>query len=363
MRSGRVDMRRRERALCGASCAIAIAAALCGCDMQTGSIDVIPDPPQGRIEGVNIPSLDCSFQKSPLTFTVEFRTDTTLFPGHFGWIKVIQLINGIETQVVECGSVQVTSSQNAVFGEINLDPGSYWVWAGIGNADPFCGSTDKYGYDIWGPYLLKVGSDDCSTYTRQMDVEYDCQRTWSLVGRYSINRLETAFYEASTIPQLWSGELTLPDSVFRDWDSVAAYISLHYPETFDMYLFGFQDIDDRSSADSLTAGATLRQRGGQWGQPGNASAVARGFCVATFTEPPYNWPLDDVWSFVDNATIHELGHQRANLSHPQDSAYAHEWNSRCVMWGSIIDEVTYQLVPGFLHFCDSCVRRIESVSW
>ena len=83
-------------------------------------------------------------------------------------------------------------------------------------------------------------------------------------------------------------------------------------------------------------------------------------------------------SFLYQLYIHELGHQRANLTHAsgEDAQPQNHDSPFCVMnqdigYGHNNDDDPYNDPPELLyrwfihnpHFCDKCVNTIKNVSW
>lgn len=72
------------------------------------------------------------------------------------------------------------------------------------------------------------------------------------------------------------------------------------------------------------------------------------------------------WSFRDKTTIHELGHQRVNLSHlciDQYTINPDHNTDNCVMGQGAIASCTNKDLTNNPEFCGNCCNAIKSVSW
>ncbi|RKZ20692.1 hypothetical protein DRQ23_08670 [bacterium] len=91
------------------------------------------------------------------------------------------------------------------------------------------------------------------------------------------------------------------------------------------------------------------------------------FAFGTFMwEAPTNMdsvlPVDTLYHVGAFAIIHELGHQRGNLTHPEDCPACHS-TSWCVMMKGIPMNYDSTFIEGYYRFCSECESKLRAVDW
>lgn len=203
-----------------------------------------------------------------------------------------------------------------------------------------------------------------SWFSKTMHIEYDCQYSYGF-GSKSFEKLTSAFHVADTDTDFFRDEEDLPITVlFRS--ELGSYHLTHFQNIppYNMHLLAVEGLKENQGQPTITPGESI---------PG-----------------PYGWsyvfvqdildfhPDFDEWNVVRKSLIHELGHQRANLTHAS-GLYPHPENHDspfCVMNQDICypgnnDDDPYNDPPEVLwrwfelnpHFCDKCVGTIKDISW
>lgn len=231
-------------------------------------------------------------------------------------------------------------------------------------------------YDIIG-YLALVQGGEITDYTytggsyisvtpktsfsKTMHIEYDCQEDCGLPSE-AFAKLSAAFHVADTDTNFLWDELNLPEE-WIDWDNLWDYHWDHFSNTspYNIHLLAVTGLEENPPKEMIT-GASM---------PG-----PYGFSYVFVADINYGHPGNELNVMVTTA-VHELGHQRGNLTHASgDDAHPENHDSPfCAMNQDIScdhnnDNNPYNDPPGLVrwfdinpHFCDMCVNTIKSVSW
>jgi len=198
-----------------------------------------------------------------------------------------------------------------------------------------------------------------SSFPKIMHIEYDCQYSYGL-GSRTFKELTSAFHVADTDTDFFRDEDDItPEQI--EWDNLGAYHLQHWSGAsgYNMHLLAIKGLKDNTS----------RELGRSVEGPFGYSYVFVGDIMDFFEEDP---------NVVKKVAVHELGHQRADLSHPsgEDAQPQNHDSPFCVMnqdigyWGNNDDdpnndppEVLYRWFIHNPHFCDKCVNKIKNIDW
>lgn len=184
------------------------------------------------------------------------------------------------------------------------------------------------------------------TFTIEYDhqVSYDCLRDGT-------RKVDNAFKEANsplefvpddTLADEYISEADLGSYFFNHVERDSAGVNRKYPG----YLCGIQALLDSIS------GGVLDTVAGQ-------STMGQGYSFICVQVADFLW-------YLDKHIIHELGHQRAGLSHLCLNANkmnpAHN-DSSCVMGQSETAICTGKDLTWEPHFCPACLNTIRNVTW
>jgi hypothetical protein len=260
---------------------------------------------------------------------------------------------------VYCTYQSVSQSGNVSFSDIDVPDGSYFAIVGLSESAG-CNPFPSIDTSRW--MRIQVGDSICDSVPRVMRIQYDCQVNCDIRGSYLQTRLDDAFRPAQTTVTWHIDNTTLPESTLVGAGAVAQYINENYDFQDSMYVVGIKDWTNRNPAD---AGITGNPAGGEIGDPRSWSVLYVGVCKDKYSAAPYNWPdffFVELWSRL---VVHELGHQRADLTHSDDSVSLHDAQYYCVMRSGIpIDIDTHYPIMGYwVYFCDSCSKRISLETW
>ena len=199
---------------------------------------------------------------------------------------------------------------------------------------------------VWG-----CGSTPTTqTNGRKFTLEYDHQESWTCFP-WGLERPKKAFEEASTVLNVVYDNTTLTDSLIpyldrfkyhiahRQWDADSNCV---YPG----YLCGIKAYANEIGVliDTI-AGLT-------WMDIPRFSYVC-GYVASS-------------WNYRDKTAIHELGHQRARLSHLCLDEYSMnpDHNAEdCVMGNGELAICTGENLVFYPEFCPACRDRIKAVDW
>lgn len=177
---------------------------------------------------------------------------------------------------------------------------------------------------LWLNCEMKI-KDEPASGPWQMKVEYDYQDGYELDDFYKLKaNLEAAFEDAGTEISVFSDEFFAPDTLWRD--ELPVFFQDHKNSSLEYYLVSVVALHENQGAEQKIWGATN-----------------------PYPEP--NVPPNQKWSFifvgdipeeyyggrwtkhrtVTYTTIHELGHQRAGLTHPEDYPEYHQPSYPCIM--------------------------------
>lgn len=207
-----------------------------------------------------------------------------------------------------------------------------------------------------------------TNFTKTMHIEYDCQQDWELPSS-SFAKLTAAFHVADTDTDFFRDEVALPEECIW-WDSLPRYRAIHFSNTppYNMHLLAIKGLWDNSAKQGITIGASI---------PGPL-----GFSFI-FMGDIYDWHPDHALLVAALTTVHEFGHQRADLTHasvvhydPLNPPHPELHDSPfCAMNQDICytgnnDNDPNNDPPGLKrwfdwnpHFCDMCVDSIKNISW
>jgi hypothetical protein len=207
-----------------------------------------------------------------------------------------------------------------------------------------------------------------TSFSNTMHIEYDCQQDWELPSS-SFAKLTAAFHVADTDTDFFRDQVTLPEECIW-WDSLPRYHVIHFSNTspYNMHLLAVEGLWENSAKQEIIIGASI---------PGPL-----GFSYV-FIADICDWHYPNDPNVMALATIHELGHQRADLTeasvvvfdpenppHPElhDSPFC-AMNQNLWYVGNN-DNDPYNDPPGLKrwfdrnpHFCEMCVNSIRNVSW
>lgn len=201
---------------------------------------------------------------------------------------------------------------------------------------------------VWGCSPTPIAETD----GRKFTLEYDHQLSYDAFA-WGKNKVENAFEEANTTLEFVYND-TLPDSLIRV-DSLGRYYLNHVERDstgvqalYEGYLCGIKGVCDNNGVDLDTLwGATS-------GYPG-----------------PYSWSFICMDSelpggCVQKTIIHELGHQRAGLTHlclPDTTMNPAHSDSSCVMGQGEFAICTDFDLCWDPQFCENCRNALTNVSW
>lgn len=202
--------------------------------------------------------------------------------------------------------------------------------------------------------ICGCGNDPTQTMGRTFTIEYDYQLNWNCFP-WGLERTEDAFKEAGTALKIIHDDSSLTDELVgyfdrftyhrdhRQWDVDTNGI---YPG----YLCGIEGFADQNGLliDSI--------HGYTWMDvPHHCFSFVCGDPASILG-----------WSYWDKTAIHELGHQRAHLSHLciDDHNMNTDHNAdNCVMGNGIYSICTGKNLTSHPGFCENCRDAIKAVSW
>lgn len=308
------------------------------------SVPAVFDCNSGSILQVQIaPKIDPSYQGfNRVFFTLEGPG------GRYRSNYVDFYSTNINTQLVEFGG--------------SIQGGTYWATAYMANIQKDCGNDS----DIFARANFWMGAvqvTSCAAPQKTMTIEcaYQASDT-SVLSTYNVfespdlaDQIDIAFNAASTTYGVYWGQRSLPaELITNSIGSAREYIGAH-KATMEMFLCGVKGFKDGS---------------------GNYYPKCVGFSVMdTITFIPNAesgslvgvkscmfWPDSlegcNLYDFINTATIHELGHQRAVKSHSGHGYFCVMNETPIVSTGSCILSRLWN--P---HFCDSCITLLEGISW
>lgn len=200
---------------------------------------------------------------------------------------------------------------------------------------------------VWGCSETIVETDG-----RKFTIEYDHQESWTCFP-WGLDRPQNAFDEANTVLDIIYDDITLTDSLVK-YSQRFAYVKAHRQLDADSngvypgYLCGIKAFseEDGTIIDTL-AGRT-------WpAGPKQGWSLVCGWVAYS-------------WNFRDATAIHELGHQRANLTHLclDEFTMSPDHNApNCVMGQGEVAICTGEDLTTHPEFCGYCCNRIEVVDW
>lgn len=190
--------------------------------------------------------------------------------------------------------------------------------------------------------LFNVDVDD-EQLEKTMHIEYDHQVSYDVFFRQEgLDDLEDAFANAGTDVDLWDGGEVIADEIIDyAFADVEAYSRKHRDDTtnYNMHLLGVQAAKNHPTILGVSEGG---------GGPFSWSFVF----VQTIKDHPN---VNDEDNMIERVTIHELGHQRANLTEADEHPELHS-SSDCVMYRTYSPHAHPQ-------FCSKCQQTIKTVSW
>lgn len=213
-----------------------------------------------------------------------------------------------------------------------------------------------------------------------MNVEYDYQYDIGWMDNCDVfpngeGRMDSSFSKAKTDVFIWPDEISLVPNTPPSWFDLIGFCRDHYVYNWQngdsigplepMYLVGIMDQDPRDTAhidkDALAITFPSGMGGGLGTAYGGVTVIFSCY-IKIVAGDTWGWDKETIEHAFEEIVIHELGHQRADLSHydPQHPGH-HTPGSECVMAAGIRDENGGLL--GWYDFCDSCVSRIEQKLW
>lgn len=203
-------------------------------------------------------------------------------------------------------------------------------------------------------------------FSKTMHIEYDCQSSYN-IGADTLDtfaKLAAAFHVADTDTALLWDELSMRDSAISEED-LGFYHFVHWSSTFgyNMHVLGIRGLTSNPN-----------HLGGK--------AVAGPFGWSfVFFQDIYDHHTEYPELALSKVTVHELGHQRGNLTHASGDDPDHPPHPElhdspfCVMNQDLSyegnnDNDPNNDPPGLKrwfdtnpHFCDMCVNAIRNVNW
>jgi hypothetical protein len=276
------------------------------------------------------------------------------------WLGIWGLSLGQGSQPVWCDHILYDRTSKLVFYPFVRSEGIYALKAGLFR-DSWYDCVPDSAIDLQGPLTISVGA---SYWPKVITIEYDCQRNYNILSGNTLTQLNAAFNPCSTAVKIVKDDTTLVDEVIASYTDLVSYVVLHRNTTFyKMYLVAIADQSPRDTLIGLTAYAvTLVPSTGHFGDPFGVSVVFKRYTDSVFSYAPYSWDNATLNKVTDKIIIHELGHQRAGLSHT-DSLLVHVSGAECVMKKGPAVYSDYSLARGWDRFCDSCNVRIKKVDW
>lgn len=323
----------------------------------TGTAPSDPDTGVPRLVGANVPLVYCFDERSFVSpFSVYVEVERTLLDPHFALLKLFPDENGNPYGFPICDWESFWATGTIQFDNITLEPGTYWAVVSLQWSQPDC-TISSSAYASSDTLKTHVADSICATFTKRMIIEYDAQRSWSLKGQSSVAYIDSAFGEASTLIQMTDDQVNLDNYVPPDTQSLLSWLESIWTTDNPIQLVGLPDFGENTSED---IGWTLPNWINQYGEPGCHSMVFRQIVRSKYSGYPYLWGVSTRWEVVNKITVHELGHSRAALTHPQDDPIHHSTPVLCIMSGLVL----YQNQPvNNRWFCDSCLARIEAETW
>jgi hypothetical protein len=273
--------------------------------------------------------------------------DTTFYESNDIDFPISQLGDDTTTYTLELGG--------AIEGEY-LRPG-YWIYgylAQVVNGD--------FGITAWtqGSYISVTPK---TSFSKTMHIEYDCQESYGLTpGTFA--KLTAAFHIADTDTDFLRDEINMNDQYVGPSDAeLTNYHNAHYghlAQGYSMHLLGVEGLVGNS--DSTT---------------GESRAGPYGWSFIFVQDISDFNPVDPLLALY-KTTVHELGHQRAALTHASGRHNPHPEKHDspfCTMnegicWEGNNDNDPNNDPPGLRrffdtnpHFCDMCVNVIRNITW
>lgn len=241
---------------------------------------------------------------------------------------------------------------------------------------------ELYYYELWG-YLAffpgegepceatiktqdsySLGVTQRSSFAKTMHIEYDCQYSYGF-GSTTFEKLTSAFHVADTDTDFLRDEEDLPLEIIPETElEQYHYDHWSYTSPYNMHLLAVEGLEENQGQTAITTGASLEGADG-WSY--------------VFVQDILDFHPDfDEWNVVRKSLIHELGHQRANLTHASglDPHPENHDSPFCVMNQDIVYDANndddpyndplevlkrwFEINP---HFCDKCVNTVKNVSW
>jgi hypothetical protein len=201
---------------------------------------------------------------------------------------------------------------------------------------------------VWGCEIKPPTPTDGGKFT----LEYDHEESWTCFP-WGLDRAQNAFYETNTVLDIIYDDTTLTDALVgylqrftyhdthRQWDENNDGV---YPG----YLCGIKGFADTlGQLIDTIAGLTWMD------VPYHCFSFVCGYVAYS-------------WNYRDKTAIHELGHQRAHLSHLciDDYTMNPDHNAEdCVMGNGEVAICTNQNLTMHPEFCGNCCNAIKGVSW
>ena len=180
----------------------------------------------------------------------------------------------------------------------------------------------------------------------------------SFYEAYTEFQIDSSFYSGPDTGWMWAG---FNNKFFSEiWKSYAEMelCVAGYIKDWDSLPF--------SEAAAITVGMRGHETepGHEWGGGPYGYTI---FPFGTFVwEAPINMdsvlPVDTLYHVGAFAIIHELGHQRGNLTHPEDCPACHS-TAWCVMMKGIPMNYDSTFIEGHYRFCSKCNTILREVDW
>jgi hypothetical protein len=349
--------------------ALVIMAALqISCGSTPSSTTTNPDPPKGKITKIDAPSILCYTKlaikrdtKSAAPISVAVVINPNLTVPQYCSVGIFEDWYMEIGDQVACESKPFTASGTIVFNDFNLADGRYIVIAGLSDLAT-CHPWLNYDTTAW--HYLAVGGDSCATwrtfafdYYRQGHLEAFPKGLSYVQQSYDAGRISLSMYTvADTLP---FERITIHDPNHPE-DDVLDYMVNHVNTSlgFGDHLFAIRGLQYASGQVLAAYGITAYNDNGD--EP-TVICVTR--IVANFYSP-------DSLEAVSSTSIHELGHLIGRLTDACQEAPDSHVVGQCVM-----EDIAYynglklycdspdQYWPYTNTFCDSCVRRLEALTW